>query len=86
MVDSTPNRVVFRSAYKQPHSTITQAGETGVNVKCEGYKIIPGIVFPQIDGIDVEVIHMAVFFRQKWAVVMLDTSAACTIGNTCENG
>ncbi len=28
MVDSTPNRVVFRSAYNQPHSTITEACET----------------------------------------------------------
>ncbi len=30
MVDSTPNRVVFRSAYNQPHSTITEAGETKI--------------------------------------------------------
>ncbi len=28
MVVSTPNRVVFRSAYNQPHSTITEACET----------------------------------------------------------
>ncbi len=27
-------------------------------------------------------IHATVFFRQKWAVVMLDSSAACTIGNS----
>lgn len=39
-------------------------------------------LFPQIDGIAVEVIHATVFFRCKWAVVMLDTSAACTIGNS----
>uniref|UniRef100_A0A673MC89 Uncharacterized LOC107718405 n=1 Tax=Sinocyclocheilus rhinocerous TaxID=307959 RepID=A0A673MC89_9TELE len=52
MLDSTPNRVVFRSAYNQTHSTITE-----------------------IDRIAVEVIHATVFFRQKWAVVMLDTVA-----------
>ncbi|XP_050994002.1 uncharacterized protein LOC127182646 isoform X2 [Labeo rohita] len=63
MVDSTPNRVVFRSAYNQPHSSITE-----------------------IDGIAVEVIQATVFFRQKWAVVMLDTSAACTIAPSSFNG
>ncbi|XP_051730744.1 uncharacterized protein LOC127502161 [Ctenopharyngodon idella] len=63
MVDSTPNRVVFRSAYNQPHSTITE-----------------------IDGIAVEVIHATVFFRCKWAVVMLDTSAACTIAPSSFDG
>ncbi|XP_058611390.1 uncharacterized protein LOC131526824 isoform X2 [Onychostoma macrolepis] len=63
MVDSTPNRVVFRSAYNQPHSVITE-----------------------IDGIAVEVIHATVFFRQKWAVVMLDLSAACTIAPSSFDG
>ncbi|KAK2883503.1 hypothetical protein Q8A67_017140 [Cirrhinus molitorella] len=63
MVDSTPNRVVFRSAYNQPHSTVTE-----------------------IEGIAVEVIQATVFFRQKWAVVMLDTSAACTIAPSSFDG
>ncbi|XP_016358980.1 uncharacterized protein LOC107701484 isoform X2 [Sinocyclocheilus anshuiensis] len=63
MLDSTPNRVVFRSAYNQTHSTITE-----------------------IDRIAVEVIHATVFFRQKWAVVMLDTSAACTIAPSSFDG
>ncbi|XP_026089450.1 uncharacterized protein LOC113063351 isoform X1 [Carassius auratus] len=63
MLDSTPNRVVFRSAYNQTHSTITE-----------------------IDGIAVEVIHATVFFRKKWAVVMLDTSAACTIAPSSFDG
>ncbi|XP_043092599.1 uncharacterized protein LOC122342663 [Puntigrus tetrazona] len=63
MVDSTPNRVVFRSAYNQPHSTISE-----------------------IDGIAVEVINATVFFRQKWAVVMLDSSAACTIAPSSFDG
>uniref|UniRef100_A0A8C2GU16 ZP domain-containing protein n=1 Tax=Cyprinus carpio TaxID=7962 RepID=A0A8C2GU16_CYPCA len=63
MLDSTPNRVVFRSAYNQTHSAITE-----------------------IDGIAVEVIHATVFFRRKWAVVMLDTSAACTIAPSSFDG
>lgn len=38
--------------------------------------------FYQVEGVATEVINATVYYREKWAIVMLDMSAACTISES----
>ncbi|MGH0158098.1 UNVERIFIED_CONTAM: hypothetical protein FKN15_034947 [Acipenser sinensis] len=92
-INSTTSRVVFRSPYGMPKSEVVmvksmvevdlqvQCKQVGLEepVRCEAR---PGLcsnalLYPQVAGIPVEAIRATVFYKQRWMLLLVDTSAAC---------
>ncbi|MGH0169732.1 UNVERIFIED_CONTAM: hypothetical protein FKN15_057520 [Acipenser sinensis] len=90
-INSTTSRVLFRSPYGMPKSEVVmcmvevdlqvQCKRVGLEepVRCEAR---PGLcsnalLYPQVAGIPVEAIRATVFYKQRWMLLLVDTSAAC---------
>lgn len=75
----TDGRLVFRTPYGQPHSLNSEVNVPTWTERCHVHVVNSGVP-QQVNGVPVEVVHVTIYSRQSWVVLMVDLVVACSMG------